>query len=201
MFLPLTLSALTVQMQYCWQDCRHSGSPLPRPTNPKSWTTAVGDTAFNGSLLQLNQSSSFYFCQKNKNKKPACKAVLWRAKGAKWRLLALLRFPQSVSLLVSVSLPLSVLETVCNCQSTEPLYTSPQSQSAVYCPSFFQPSAKTSWNTRSKRTRWEERELLGWLHILLLWKTIQTLMFLPPTCCWMTHNKGGGSALWLATNN
>ena len=48
-----------------------------------------------------------------KQLKKACKTVLWRAKGAKQRLLAWLWFLWSMSL--SVSLPLSELETKCNC--------------------------------------------------------------------------------------
>ena len=67
----------------------------------------------------------------------------------------------------------------------------------LLCFFFFKLSAKTSQNTRSKGTRWEKRESLGQLHILLLWKTIQTLLFLLATCCQMMNNKEKRSALSL----
>ena len=44
-------------------------------------------------------------------------------------------------------------------------------------------------------------QLVGLLHILLLWKTVQTLLSLPPTCYRKTNNKIRGSALQLARTN
>ena len=110
--MSLTLSDLTIRKQHSLLYCRHSCSTLPRTAHPRSWTAAAGGTNFNGSLFSnygINLHHSFY--DRKTIKQPV--RLLWRAKGAKRRLLARLRFPRSVS--VSVSQPLSVLETECNC--------------------------------------------------------------------------------------
>ena len=93
----LNLSALTIRKQHCLLDCMHSCSALPRTARPGSWTSAAGATNCNGSLFSnygINLHHSFFL---HKNNKTACKTVLWRAKGSKWRPLAWLQFLRSVS--------------------------------------------------------------------------------------------------------